>query len=178
MRLYPALVLILLSALVVLCGCTTGSPSGGLQDSTYDDPFAYCAAVGAVDAPDERYTGAALPDAIIEGMVAQGILSADAPPEFAGNAVWRCMAGGVWFCHFGANLPCLEQADLSKTPSEAIQEFCTANPDAEVIPAAVTGRATVYEWACTDGEPEAVRQVFESDPQGYLGAFWYELEAK
>jgi hypothetical protein len=37
------------------------------------------------------------------------------------------------------------------------------------------GRATVYEWACQDGKPEVVRQVFSVDAQGYLADFWYEL---
>ena len=56
-----------------------------------------------------------------------------------------------------------------------MKEFCTANPAAEVIPAAVTGRATVYEWKCNEGQPEVVRQVFQVDPQGFLADFWYAL---
>jgi hypothetical protein len=85
------------------------------------------------------------------------------------------MDGQVWVCHFGANLPCQEKADTSQVPTAEMQEFCSANPATEVIPAAVTGRATVYEWKCTDGQPAIVKQVFQSDPQGYLADFWYEL---
>jgi hypothetical protein len=151
----------------------TATPGAG--QSTYGDPFAYCAAVGIVDAPDARYNGPAMPDAIVQGMIEQGIVTADAPPDFQKNAVWRCMDGQVWVCHFGANLPCQEKADTSQVPSAAMQEFCKANPAADVLPAAVTGRATVYEWKCTDGQPEVLRQLFQSDPQGYLAAFWYEL---
>ena len=116
-----------------------------------------------------------MPDAIVQGMVRQGIVTADAPPDFQDNAVWRCMDGQVWVCHFGANLPCLEKADTAQEPTPAMQEFCQANPGAEIIPAAVTGRATVYEWKCSDGQPEITRQVFHSDPQGYLSDFWVEL---
>jgi len=116
-----------------------------------------------------------MPDAVVQGLVQQGIVTADAPAEFQKNAVWRCMDGQVWVCHFGANLPCQEKADTSQESTAEMKDFCQANPAAEVIPAAVTGRATVYEWNCTDGQPAVVKQVFESDPQGYLADFWYAL---
>jgi putative hemolysin len=152
----------------------TCSPAAAGQ-STYSDPFVYCAAVGTVDAPDAQYDGTAMPDAIVQAMIRQGIVTADAPADFQKNAVWRCMAGLVWVCHFGANLPCQEKADSSQVPSAAMQEFCTANPESESIPAAVTGRATVYEWKCAGGQPQVVSQVFQVDPRGYLADFWYEL---
>jgi hypothetical protein len=172
-------VLGLLWVILFLGACAAGAPqatpgpAGG--QLAYNDPFAYCAAVGTVDAPDARYDGPAMPDVIVQGMVRQGIVTADAPPDFQKNAVWRCMDGQVWICHFGANLPCQEKADTSQVPSGAMRDFCQANPGAEVIPAAVTGRATVYEWRCADGQPQVVRQVFQRDPQGYLADFWVEL---
>lgn len=152
--------------------CAAGSES---EPARYDDPFAYCAAVGTLDTPDARYTGPAMPDAIIQGMVAQGIVAADAPLEFQQNATWRCMDNSVWVCHFGANLPCLEKADTSQTPTAAMEEFCTANPTADSIPAAVTGRATVYAWRCESGKPQTDGQRFTVDSQGYLADFWYKL---
>jgi hypothetical protein len=33
----------------------------------------------------------------------------------------------------------------------------------------------VYEWKCADGQPQVVRQLFQTDPQEYLADFWYEL---
>lgn len=153
----------------------TCSPESASQPTPYTDPFAYCAAVGTVDAPDARYTGPAMPEAITQGLIQQGVVAADAPLDFQQNAVWRCMDAQVWACHFGANLPCLEKADLSQKPTPAMEEFCQANPTAESIPAAVTGRATVYEWQCKDGKPAVSRQVFQVDPQGYLADFWYRL---
>jgi putative hemolysin len=152
--------------------CTPNAEAG---PSSYNDPFAYCAAVGTIDVPDERYDGPEMPDSILQAMVRQGIVSADAPREFQGHAVWRCMDHSVWACHFGANLPCEEKADTSQEPSVEMQAFCRENPTAEVIPAAVTGRATAYEWKCADGKAEVVRQVFTGDPQGYLAEFWVEL---
>jgi len=158
-----------IAATLVGCAPTT---------SSYNDPFVYCAAVGTIDAPDERYDGAKMPDSIIQGMIQQGIVSADAPLEFQQNAVWRCMNNSVWVCHFGANLPCLEKADTTQVPTSEMEDYCKTNPTADFIPAAVTGRATVYEWGCKDGKPEVVKQLFESDSQGYLADFWYELTPK
>ncbi len=148
------------------------------EQPAYDDPFAYCAAIGTIDTPNEQYTGPKMPDSIVEGMVKQGIVSADAPLTFQQNAVWRCMDNSVWVCHFGANLPCLEKADTSKVPTSAMEDFCKMTPTADSIPAAVTGRATVYEWKCNAGKPETIRQVFQVDPQGYLANFWYKLASK
>jgi hypothetical protein len=85
------------------------------------------------------------------------------------------MNGRVWVCHFGANLPCLEKADKSRMPNSEMEDFCKTNPTADIIPAAATGRATVYAWKCNQGNPEVARQVFQVDPQGYLADFWYEL---
>lgn len=167
-----------LSLVVVLFigACSApASPTATPEQSLYSDPFDYCAAVGTIDAADERYNGPAMPDSIIQGLIQQGIVSTDAPPEFQKNAVWRCMDGQVWACHFGANLPCQEKADTSQVPTSEMEDFCKTNPTAEIVPAAVTGRATVYEWKCAAGKPEMVRQVFQVDPQGYLADFWYEL---
>ena len=189
MRRFVQSVLISLLVVVFLGACAAAAPQAAptstvesaiadptaAGQSAYNDPFAYCAAVGTIDAPDGRYDGTAMPDAIVQGMVRQGIVTADAPAAFQKNAVWRCMAGRVWVCHFGANLPCQEKADTSQVPSAAMEEFCTANPESESIPAAVTGRATVYEWKCAGGKPQVVNQVFQVDPQGYLANFWYEL---
>jgi hypothetical protein len=152
----------------------TASP----EQPLYSDPFAYCAAVGTVDAPDARYNGAEMPDSVVQGLIQQGVVSDDAPPEFQQAAVWRCMNGQVWVCHFGANLPCLEKADTSRVPTSEMEGFCKANPTADGIPAAVTGRATVYEWKCNAGTPEVIRQVFQVDAQEYLANFWYELAPK
>jgi hypothetical protein len=153
-------------------------PDTEAEPSSYNDPFAYCAAVGTIDMPDERYNGAKMPESIIQGMIQQGIVSAEAPLEFQRNAVWRCMNNSVWVCHFGANLPCQEKADTAQVPTSEMEDYCKANPTADFIPAAVTGRATVYEWACKDGKPEVVKQLFKSDAQGYLADFWYELAPK
>jgi hypothetical protein len=101
--------------------------------TVYSDPFAYCAAIGTIDKPDERYAGPKMPDSIVQGMIKEGVISADAPPEFQENAVWRCMDKSVWVCQFGANLPCLEKAITSRVPTSEMEGFCRSNPKAESL---------------------------------------------
>jgi hypothetical protein len=148
-----------------------------LTDEHFDDPFVYCAAVGTIDAPDARYTGPALPEAVARGLQAALDLPAAAPLEpLLRNAIWRCMDGKVYACTIGANLPCAEKADTRTAPSAAVREFCQENPGADVIPMAVSGRATVFEWRCADARPTIVRQLAQPDAAGYLANIWYPIE--
>ena len=172
MRLSVLVIALLLGA----CAAPVAQSTPTLQPpASYSDPFAYCAAVGTVDAPDAHYSGDKMPAAILQGMIRQGVVSGDAPAAFQKNAVWRCMDGQVWACHFGANLPCEERADTSQTPTAEMEDFCKNNRDADVIPAAVTGRATVYEWRCTDGKPAVVKEGFTRDAQGFIADWWFKL---
>jgi hypothetical protein len=142
----------------------------------YTDPFAYCAAVGTVDAPDARYTGPKTPEAIVRGLMKAMDLPADAPSEpLARLTTWRCMSGKVYACNFGANIPCQEKADTSRAPSAAMNDFCKANPASDFIPVAVTGRATVYAWRCANGAPAIEKELTKPDTQGFLTMFWYEV---
>lgn len=143
----------------------------------YSNPFAYCAAVGTIDAPDARYTGEKMPVAIAQGLKQAFGAPESAPLEpFLKNSYWRCMNGKVYACTVGANLPCMTKADLSRTPTQPMEAFCQQSPAADVIPAVVTGRATVYLWRCVDGKPEIVRQVSTPDARGFLSNIWYEIQ--
>ncbi len=140
--------------------------------TSYTDPFAYCAAVGTVDAPDARYTGPAMPDSIVSGL--QKAMGTSMPLELmAKGSFWRCMGGKVYGCNIGANLPCQSKADTSQTPTQDMKDFCTANPTSDFIPAVVTGHETIYEWKCTAGAPVAGKQVVQVDAQGYQSNIWY-----
>ena len=141
----------------------------------FADSFTYCAAVGTIDAPDERYTGPEVPEEMVEALREELEMPDDAPTDWvAGGTFWRCMDGKVWACFVGANLPCYK-VDTSQTPSPEMNDFCEENPTSDFIPAAATGHGTIYEWRCTDGKPQIVRQVFETDAQGFVSDFWYEL---
>lgn len=166
---------------IVLSGCA-GPARSPLEPCcagparTYGDPFSYCGAVGTIDAPDPRYTGAAVPAAIALGLRRAFKAHADAPLElFTRGTSWRCVDGKVYACNVGANLPCDEKADTSRTPSAPIAEFCRENPGAPVVPMVVTGRATVYAWRCAAGVPVIERQFAVPDSRGYLKDIWHEI---
>ncbi|MBN1994442.1 MAG: hypothetical protein JW953_17220 [Anaerolineae bacterium] len=156
------------------CGADQSAPPGG---NTFADPFAYCAAVGTIDAPDTGYTGPEVPEAVINRLREKLDMADDAPAEWLSEGTaWRCMDGQVWACFVGANLPCTAKANTSRTPTAEMTDFCRENPNADVVPAAVTGRETVYEWRCKDGAPEVVKQLVEPDAQGFLSNIWYEIQ--
>jgi hypothetical protein len=163
-----ALALLVVTSALVSCGSAAVA-------ETYTDPFAYCAEMGTIDAPDASYTGPAVPESVARGL--QTALNApDTPLDMLQNgSTWRCMDGKVMACFVGANLPCEAKANIDKTPTQEEIDFCTANPDSDFIPAVVTGRETVYEWRCTNGAPEIVRQVSQPDAQGFLSEIWYEV---
>ena len=167
---------IVLAVAIAACGpaaTSTSAPTAPVSAGSYTDPFAYCAAVGDVDQPDARYTGPAMPDPVVAALRKATGASADAP--LAQGSFWRCMGSKVYGCFIGANIPCQEKANTDKNPTAEEIDFCKAQTSADVIPAAVTGHSTVYEWRCTDGKPTIVSQVLQVDARGYPTQFWYEL---
>lgn len=143
---------------------------------TFDDPFAYCAAVGTVDAPDARYRGPSLPEAIIRGLQHASGAPAGTRVPFE-HSSWRCMDGKVYACTVGANLPCAAKADASRTPGPELATFCKEQPEADVIPAYVTGRETIYAWRCRSGAPAIDQQVAHADARGFITEIWYQIPA-
>jgi hypothetical protein len=151
-------------------------PPGSGSQATFTNPFAYCAALRTIDAPDSRYTGPKVPDVVAQGLKKAFGAPADAPLDpFLHHTFCRCMDGQVYACTVGANLPCQERADVSQRPTQGMTHFCQDKPHAEVIPAVVTGRATVYEWKCTNGAPEIMRQFAQPDARGFLSHIWYAV---
>jgi len=162
------------SAPVVPTKAPAASPVSAVTNFT--DAFAYCSTVGNMDAPDARYTGPKMPDTVLNGLIAAAKISPSMPKDVLMNgSFWRCMNNKVYACTVGANLPCQEKADTNKTPSAALNDYCKANPSASVIPAVVTGRATVYDWKCVSGKPEVAKEVFKADARGFIADFWYEI---
>jgi hypothetical protein len=155
-----------------LAGCGTTAPA------SYSDPFAYCTAVGTVDAPGADYTGPKVPETVAQGL--QKALNApDTPLSVLENgSFWRCMNGEVYACFVGANLPCEAKANTDRTPTQDEIGFCQQNANSDFIPAVVTGRETVYEWRCSNGTPEIVKQAYQPDAQGFLSEIWYKISPK
>jgi hypothetical protein len=155
------------------------SKSGSAEETSYKDPFAYCAAVGTVDSPDSRYVGPKMPEAIATGLKKAFGAPESAPPDvFEQGTYWRCMDGKVYACNVGANLPCTEKADTSRVPNQGMKEWCESNQDSDFIPAFASGRATIYEWRCTRNEPTIVKEINKPDAAGYISNIWYEISPK
>lgn len=153
------------TALLAAACCTSCA-----ENPTATDPFAWCEHQGTTEAK----IGGQFTPLLAEAMVAQGLVSADAPAQVQEANAWRCMDGSVWVCPLGANLPCAEKADLSREPTPAMSAWCNDSPGA-AIPAYVTGRATVYNWTCDGTNPVIEKQLGTADKAGYLAEFWYRL---
>lgn len=149
-----------------------------VQD-TFSDPFAYCAAVGQIDAPDARYIGPAMSDELFrEYLQAAGLdANIDYPDAFKQMTVWRCMDHQVYACNFGANIPCASKANTDKNPTQAMYEFCKQFPDESFIPMSVTGHNVIYSWHCVKGQPELLEQIDTVDAAGYQSSFWQLIES-
>jgi len=145
--------------------------------ATYTDPFAYCAAVGTIDAPDSRYAGDPVPATVIQGYLkAAGLQNNGEPVEMLQKTtIWRCMDKAVYVCNFGANLPCDSKANTDKNPTQAMQDFCKTNQNAGSIPMSVTGHDTIYSWGCVKDTPKLIDQVDQVDAAGYITNIWYKL---
>lgn len=176
----------LIFALLFLTACAGPGPAVEVSQSvvaatlaTYTDPFAYCAAVGTLDAPDARYTGQAISDEVMNGYLKAAGLDPSIPvdPNFRKMTVWRCMGGKLQVCNFGANLPCTSKANTDKTPTQAMQDFCKENKNSDFIPMVVTGHETVYSWHCVQDQPTLLEQISPVDAAGFKADIWYALEA-
>jgi hypothetical protein len=148
------------------------------NQATYTDPFVYCSAVGTVDTPDSRYNGVPVPDSIIQGYLKAAGLENNGEPMalLQKSTIWRCMNNSVYVCNFGANLPCDSKADTDKNPTQPMQDFCKANPNAIGIPMSVTGHATIYSWSCDNVTPKLLDQFDQPDAAGFLTRIWYKLQ--
>jgi hypothetical protein len=186
---YPISAL-LVGMLLMIPACSTLSGPGALVDQTpvssgmpatqqtvqevYSDPFEYCATVGQIDAPDARYTGPMLSDALFNGYLkASGLDPAlNYPATFKQMTSWRCMDGRVYACNSGANIPCGSKANTEKTATQAMLDYCAQFPNSSVIPMSITGHSTIYGWYCIQDTPEILNQIDTVDAAGYQSRNW------
>lgn len=138
------------------------------------DPWTHCHDQKNGGVISTRRTNEAFPEELASAMINANLVSPTAAASMKESNRWRCMNGQVWVCTIGNNLPCEEKADLSRSPTTAMIDFCQANPSA-TIPAYVTGRATVYSWECKEAAPQILRQLFTPDDAGFLSEFWFRL---
>ena len=122
---------------------------------SYDDPFAYCRAVGTVDYVDHRYSGPATVTAITSALLI--------PAGSARDRVrWRCFEGAVLACTSYIGPIC----DMAPTVQE-MREFCERNPNVEQL------LAPSGTWACVDGKPQLPANAsWPIDARGFLPQGW------
>ena len=82
----------------------------------------------------------------------------------------RCVRSRLLACWVGANLDC-GKADTRRRLSGATA-FCRDNPNADAVPMAATGHATVYSWRCVHGQAMAGKVVMPVDAQGFIADNW------
>lgn len=144
---------------------------------SFHAPFAYCAAVGTIDAPDARYVGPAVPEAVARGLQrAFGVAPSEPLFPFERGTTWRCMDGAVYACNVGANLPCGDKPAPDPKPTEAMRTWCAENRSSAFIPMYVTGHATVYDWSCDGTVPKRGKQTEQLDARGFVTSIWHRIE--
>ena len=159
--------LAVIAAVLGLVACVSDPPG-----PTYDALFAYCSAVGDIDAPDARYNGPKIPPAVPRALGIRRYGPA------AHRLLWRCMGSEVYACSPMGNRACLEKADTDRDPSEAVVAYCQKRRNAPMIPVDVTGLATVYAWRCHRGAPRITGTFAEPDARGFLADIWREVPPK
>jgi hypothetical protein len=165
-RLSPISGLVLLLILAASSECFAAG-----SDAATSDPFAYCSAVGDIDAP----VGGASPiPAALIPYLASALGLPPASPVTPERYYWRCMSGAVYVCATGANIPCGVKADRSKH-SVGAQNYCRENRDAAFVPASATGHATLYEWKCSAGNAVRGKSAAKIDRRGYRADFWHRV---
>jgi hypothetical protein len=175
-KLFQFLFIIPAAFALTALACNAGE-TGGESGKTYDNPFAYCKAVGTIDSPGIEYTGPRVPEPIAKALKKQWGSPDSAPLEtFIKGTYWRCMDGKVYACNVGANLPCGEKADVSKEPTQGMKDYCKENAGSDFIPMYVTGHSTIYDWKCDGTTPVAGKKLTEVDKQGYQKGIWYEIQ--
>lgn len=138
-------------------------PASGISD-----PFAYCAAVGTIDAPDRRYTGPNPPEPVARAVLYPGLPSS--------QAHWRCMNGQVYGCIDGASVSCDMRVSSSTSANQGMIEFCRDNPDSDFIPLAFVGHYNAHAWRCDRGVPAIFGDpILHPDARGFAAEMWRRI---
>lgn len=88
-------------------------------------------------------------------------------------SVMRCMGGRPYACFVGANLPCGKANMAVELP--AAKEWCGKNPDADFIPAYISGHDSAYNWCCRGGKAVIVPPSASLDIRGFFTQYWKPL---
>jgi hypothetical protein len=132
--------------------------------AAFTDPFSYCAAVGTIDEPDERWAGPPIPPEVVDFF----------GEDRLGGHFWRCFEGAVLGCAVGAAAYCGNEPNTSDEPTAAMVQFCQANPN-QLMLVAQFGRDNIYLWECQGVVPAIALQMFHVDARGFMEENWFEI---
>jgi hypothetical protein len=127
---------------------------------------AYCQQAATAPAP--------LPASLVPvAQKAFGLHNAD-PAWVERSTVVRCMGGKLLACNIGANLPCGKANTATTLP--AADDWCRQNPNADFVPAYISGHDSASHWRCSNGVPAITGPPEPIDAQGYLMNYWKILQ--
>ena len=90
------------------------------------------------------------------------------------TSYYRCADGNVLLCTVGANLPCGKANTSRALPG--VSQWCATHENDSVIPMAVTGHDTLYEWRCVGRTAKAGKPVGARDARGFFAEYWKRLK--
>lgn len=135
---------------------TTAQATPTEENSTvFNDPIKYCSTVDTLDAPDDRFTGPAIPPSVAAALH----LPAGAAPR---QVHWRCAGQAVYACYAASGSAC------NLTPTvDFMVAYCATHPDAQALP------APNGFWSCNGKRPVIPRdQKWPVDARGFYPPAW------
>ena len=147
---------------------TKRKPNTSTQTALYSDPFAYCKATINVDCSleggkcDKRYSGPTPPPVVAKSL-----------GKKLNEVAWRCMNEKVMGCYLGASGSACQKREAGTLP-RGIKEFCSQNPNEEMLSRAQFGPDAPEKWKCANGLPVAKggQAGVRLDSRGYLRDSW------
>lgn len=160
-------------AVVLVAGAAGSGCASTSAPVAYQDPIAYCAAVGTIDHPDTRYDGPVSPEWIADAVTRALRLGPAVTDKMAMPVAWRCVDGSVAACSFGLGMPCDVKADgTSHVPTKDVLDFCRAFPEVDQSLPSMSGPPSIYAWGCRAGWPHIIGLRDDIDREGYPRRYW------
>lgn len=132
-----------------------------------ESPDRYCATVGTDDSLRP------IPEPLVSTATTLFHLGAMPESQISRSTWLRCDGGRVLLCNEGANLPCGKANTRRDLP--AAERWCKEHPNADFIPAFVTGHDTIYAWRCSGTAAAITATVFRIDRRGFISQFWKQV---
>jgi hypothetical protein len=138
---------------------TPATVSDSDAPAVFNDPLAYCHAVGTIDGPDGRFNGPAVPPLI-------GLALQQANGGVQGPIHWRCENGDVRACDSRGRVVC----ELTPSVDEMLA-YCGKHPDTKDLP------APNGSWSCKGKKPVIPPgQKWPVDARGFFPDAWVTIK--